>query len=134
MAEVHYENIIELLNECPSKVEIRKSEEPCNHCEFRNSLDCKTALMRKAAIDIQQLQEIVNEYSKYDGFLYAHGFFRPKDEVSECKEVPYVTTCASSDTTVKVLDFNNHQSIDDVEDHRYIVTITQNDTHSRNGA
>ena len=97
MSEVHYDDFIDILNTCPSIGDIHRSEEPCNHCKFQSELDCRTALIRAAAIQMKFLQDAVNEYSKYDGFLYAHGFFRSKDDSSK-SEPKYVTTCSCSDS------------------------------------
>lgn len=98
MPEVHYDNTIELLNKCPARDEIYKSGEPCNHCEFRSLSDCKTALMRKAAIEMFHLQNKVNEYSKCDLFLRDFGFQQ--------------ATASNEEKD---------------EEHGYILTVTQND-------
>ena len=96
MAEVHYDDTIELLNKCPARGTISKSEDPCTHCEYRNLSDCKTALMRASAVHMQFLQDAVNEYSKYDSFLYVHGFFRNEDQRDKVQMPEYVTTTSST--------------------------------------
>lgn len=78
----------------------------CSSCFYFNTDDdCQNHLMQEAREEIIRLQNIVNEYAKYNGFLAAHGLFKTV-------EVPF-----SSEEDAAPLPKD--------EDHGYIVTITR---------
>ena len=57
------------------------TEDTCNQCKSF-SIDPK-ALCTNEYCEvriIRELLKIIDEYKKYDGFLFAHGFFKPVEE------------------------------------------------------
>lgn len=76
MSQLDYSRLIRTLRTC------KRDAFSCNECRHRDELNCVQHLLGEAADTIESLQESVNQYIKYDNYLYLHGCFNQNPEDS----------------------------------------------------
>ena len=115
MREVELDKVVDGLKHCIWR---KQGYSSCDLCPYRyGSMECcSTEVLEDALALIEKQAEQLKEWSKYTGFLVAHGFFQDKEEKKLVKPVSVTTATVEYDpdtgrqvVTKKVMYYDGRQ-------------------------